>query len=514
MIADDRFDAEVRRGITAIGDAAGVAPSLDDIAALELSRGRRRTARRTLLPALAGALIVVAIATAIVWGQAGGGTRVVPATPSSTSPPVTAVTFGGLGSPLADVVAPVLPPGFRLVFTNVNPLHAVAYDEAGTRIDVRVNVGQDASSIIAGGVWFPTPQGHRSGDGATILTDASDLIATTASFGDGQSITQSVASVQPLLAPITDAVTAAMLDDRRAALLQQVQPDWVGATGLTDAVSAAITGRLPAPALGDGGTGTSVGEVGWFVFFGDDVSNHSSVHVAAFHTQAQLADGTLNTAEGNTVVTRWVNGWQVIVTTSGAQAPHIPAELDLFVAAVVEVFAAWVPAPPPTSPPPPSTSPALAVRPAVAFGESVMLSAKNQMGERGITVFAEEAEQGKVLLETIRTARAEGLLGKTVIVQTGTNGTVEQSVYDAIMAELPPDQSNNVIFLTVHANRSWIAGNNERIRALPGKYPNVQVVDWDAMANANPGYLTSDGIHLKSDEAIIAYTDAIVAAYT
>jgi hypothetical protein len=67
-----------------------------------------------------------------------------------------------------------------------------------------------------------------------------------------------------------------------------------------------------------------------------------------------------------------------------------------------------------------------------------------------------------------------------------------------------------VVVLTVHADRLWIAGNNELIRALPARYSNVALVDWDQIATENPGILTSDGIHVADPRV---YTDAILQAY-
>jgi peptidoglycan/LPS O-acetylase OafA/YrhL len=157
----------------------------------------------------------------------------------------------------------------------------------------------------------------------------------------------------------------------------------------------------------------------------------------------------------------------------------------------------------------PTTVP-IEARPPIAFGESVMLSAEKSLTAAGITVVAEEAVQASGVLENIRAARAEGRLGKIVIVQVGTNGTVKESELDAIMAELPSDQTVAAIFLTVHADRSWVPGNNELIRALPTKYANVKVVDWDQIATARPEILTGDGIHVE-DRTV--YAAEIVAAY-
>lgn len=166
-----------------------------------------------------------------------------------------------------------------------------------------------------------------------------------------------------------------------------------------------------------------------------------------------------------------------------------------------------------TAEPTTTTSTTLAVdqRKPIAFGESVMLSAIRSMTEAGIDVRAEEAIQAGGILDKIRAARAAGELGKVVIVQVGTNGTVTQSQLDQIMAELPAEQTNLAIFLTVHApSTSWAADNNALIRELPNRYGNVKIVDWDQIATEDPTILASDGIHVDDRRV---YAAAIVEAY-
>jgi peptidoglycan/LPS O-acetylase OafA/YrhL len=196
-----------------------------------------------------------------------------------------------------------------------------------------------------------------------------------------------------------------------------------------------------------------------------------------------------------------------LAAASETTAPPVATSSTVVQAATVPGQVAPTTLPPTT--PVPTTLP-LEQRPPIAFGESVMLSAEKSLTAAGITVDAEEAIQASGVLQNIRTARAEGRLGKIVIIQVGTNGTVEQSDLDGIMAELPPDQTVAAIFLTAHADRSWVAGNNELIRALPSKYPNVKVVDWDQIATERPEILTNDGIHVE-DRTV--YAAEIVKAY-
>lgn len=153
------------------------------------------------------------------------------------------------------------------------------------------------------------------------------------------------------------------------------------------------------------------------------------------------------------------------------------------------------------------TSLASGWRPPIAVGESVMLSAVQALGARGIEVHASEAVQAAGIGEQLELLRDTDRLGDVVIVQVGTNGTITEADLDRIMAALT--EVERVVVLTVHADRSWIAPNNELIRALPSRYPNVTIADWDQLAVAEPGVLASDGIHVDDRDA---YADAIAAA--
>jgi len=71
-----------------------------------------------------------------------------------------------------------------------------------------------------------------------------------------------------------------------------------------------------------------------------------------------------------------------------------------------------------------------------------------------------------------------------------------------------------VVFLTVHAPRGWIADNNTRIRALPSRYKNVKVLDWDVEAQKVQNELSvGDGrIHLRTAHAKQYYANLIFDA--
>ena len=137
-----------------------------------------------------------------------------------------------------------------------------------------------------------------------------------------------------------------------------------------------------------------------------------------------------------------------------------------------------------------------------------MLGAKTQLEEKGFVVDAATSRQGKQVVDIVAQLRAAGRLGNTVVIHIGTNGEVSDETFTAIMANLPPEEVKSVWFLTVRADRAWIDGNNGRIVALACKYPNVWVGFWGDLAPDVPG-MSSDGFHLKTDEAKNAYASLI-----
>jgi peptidoglycan/LPS O-acetylase OafA/YrhL len=163
-------------------------------------------------------------------------------------------------------------------------------------------------------------------------------------------------------------------------------------------------------------------------------------------------------------------------------APPVETAETVATTAVPDTTAAPVTEPAPTQAP-------------IALGESVMLGAISQLQSGGFYVDALKSRQGTEMAELVEGLRAMNQIGRTVVIQIGTNGSVDQSTFDRIMAQLPPETTPQVVFLTVTAPRGWTDGNNAIIRNLPSIYPNVTVLDWQA-AVAGGVRLCPDGIHI------------------
>lgn len=143
-----------------------------------------------------------------------------------------------------------------------------------------------------------------------------------------------------------------------------------------------------------------------------------------------------------------------------------------------------------------------------------MLGAAPNLTAGGIKVDAVTSRQGTGVAELLEAIAPMGIIPSTVIIQTGTNGSVSERTFARIMEQLPPERVPHVYFLTVKAPKSWIAGNNTLIRALPAIYPNVTVIDWELeAAKIEPELSRSDGrIHLRTPTAKQFYANMIFRA--
>jgi hypothetical protein len=203
----------------------------------------------------------------------------------------------------------------------------------------------------------------------------------------------------------------------------------------------------------------------------------------------------------------------------GASSSVVPVTVPPTVAPTVDPAASTTvvgqTAVPTTAPPTPAPSTTLSPvdkLPPFAVGESVMLGAAPQLQTGGVQVNAAVSRQGKNVADVVAQLRAAGAIGRVMVVQTGTNGSVSDATLDAIMASLPAEDTPLVVFMTVRAPRGWIADNNIRIRQLPQRYPNVKVLDWEKESQKISGELAGDGYHLRTATAKQFYANLIFDA--
>ena len=142
--------------------------------------------------------------------------------------------------------------------------------------------------------------------------------------------------------------------------------------------------------------------------------------------------------------------------------------------------------------------PAAAANDAYALGDSVMLGARWALQRQGIDVDAQKNRQARSAADLLRQRAAR--LPTHVVVHLGTNGTMPDDACRSILRAVGPER--HVYLVSIKARRSWVPGNNRRIRACAAAHPGqVSVIDWAWAAGRHRNWLYADGIHLRPDGA-------------
>ncbi|MFT4774134.1 MAG: hypothetical protein ACI9ME_001437, partial [Ilumatobacter sp.] len=140
-------------------------------------------------------------------------------------------------------------------------------------------------------------------------------------------------------------------------------------------------------------------------------------------------------------------------------------------------------------------TPATTGLPLVAVGDSVMLGAAEELTASGFVVDAVTSRQLISYVPELEAVKLSGALTSVIVVHLGTNGPFSDASLALLMSVLVDVPT--VVMLTGKGDRDWIAGNNGKIRALPGIFPNVTVLDWEVMSASCEGRcFYDDGIHL------------------
>ena len=133
------------------------------------------------------------------------------------------------------------------------------------------------------------------------------------------------------------------------------------------------------------------------------------------------------------------------------------------------------------------------------IGDSVMLGARVTLQRviDGTQIDAEVSRQAWTVLSRIRDLSKKGLLTPTVLIHTGTNGTISEDDLRR-MLEILSDR-DLVVVMNTSVPRSWEEPNNEVIAAVVPDYPNAVIADWWGISQGHREYFVSDGVHLTGD---------------
>ena len=133
-----------------------------------------------------------------------------------------------------------------------------------------------------------------------------------------------------------------------------------------------------------------------------------------------------------------------------------------------------------------------------AIGDSVMLDAQPALEADipGIDVEAAVSRQWDAGVALAQQLKSEDRLGAIVVIDLGTNGPVSTQQFIDMMKVL--SGASRVVFVTVHLppHYSWANSVNATLEQSVPKYPRDRLADFNKLADENPQWFYSDGVHM------------------
>jgi hypothetical protein len=147
----------------------------------------------------------------------------------------------------------------------------------------------------------------------------------------------------------------------------------------------------------------------------------------------------------------------------------------------------------------PST-PAASAPAITLIGDSIM---------QGATPMIEDALGENIFIDAARKRRMEDLpalieslaeahnLGPVVIIHLGSNRPFEGAILDQIMESLLAHQVKRTIFINVHRPIGWESYVNRQFAEGMVRWPQAELMDWDAIAHSQQEWFIEDQTHLS-----------------
>ena len=133
-----------------------------------------------------------------------------------------------------------------------------------------------------------------------------------------------------------------------------------------------------------------------------------------------------------------------------------------------------------------------------SIGDSVMIDAQPALESDipGIDVEAAVSRQWDDGITIAQQLKSENRLGAIVVIDLGTNGPVSQHQFTNMMDVL--SGASRVVFVTVHlpSYYTWSSSVNATLEQGVPHYARDRLADFNKLADKNPQWFYSDGIHM------------------
>ncbi|MGQ3477201.1 acyltransferase family protein [Paenibacillus sp. TY11] len=148
-----------------------------------------------------------------------------------------------------------------------------------------------------------------------------------------------------------------------------------------------------------------------------------------------------------------------------------------------------------------------------AIGDSVMLDVQSYIQESfpGAVVDGRIGRQMAEAPAVLEQLRQNGQLGKTVIIELGTNGAFTKDQLSDLLASLK--DAKRIILVNTRVPRPWESIVNKHLAEAASQDPRITMIDWYGASSGKNSYFEHDGVHLKPKGAK-AYASLLAEALT
>lgn len=146
-----------------------------------------------------------------------------------------------------------------------------------------------------------------------------------------------------------------------------------------------------------------------------------------------------------------------------------------------------------------------------AIGDSVILDVAPYLSEKlpGIVIEGKIGRQMAKAQEVVDQLKAQGRLGKKVVIELGTNGSFSSKQLRSLLDSL--SGAEQIFLVNTRVPKKWEHNVNHNISKVSSEYSNTTVVDWYSASEGKDNYFYEDGVHLKPEGSMF-YASLLVKA--
>ncbi len=161
-------------------------------------------------------------------------------------------------------------------------------------------------------------------------------------------------------------------------------------------------------------------------------------------------------------------------------------------------------APPGSSAAPPPADTAISIQSGkgiTAIGDSVMVDVAPHLEKLlpGILVDGQIGRQLSQAQAVVDKLKAEGKLGKRVIIELGTNGAFTKKQLESLLHSL--GDVDQIFLVNTRVPRPWEGVVNSTLAEVAQSFPKTTLVNWYAASEGQNGFFAPDGVHLGTQGA-------------